>query len=168
MGFGKNENKEPEKNDNSNESTKEKNPKMKMNKKKEEKCWNSFWVLCIIFSAILIVASCFFINDFNQNIKKHNVKYPWPKLYDLFPALYILPMVIFFKLAIERLSKGLVESCLAKKYKQPKNQEMKELGDIYRYRNNNIWILCSKRSSIFSEINGWKRIYASNVFTRIS
>ena len=134
MGFGKNENKEPEKNDNSNESTKEKNPKMKMNKKKEEKCWNSFWVLCIIFSAILIVASCFFINDFNQNIKKHNVKYPWPKLYDLFPALYILPMVIFFKLAIERLSKGLVESCLAKKYKQPKNQEMKELGDIYRHK----------------------------------
>ena len=130
MGFGKNEGTEQEKTEDK-ENITEKNNKIKGNKK-GGKFWNSFWILCIILSIILIVASCFFINEFNQNIKKHNVKYPWPKLYDLFPSLYILPIVIIFKLIIERMSKGLVESTLAKKYTQPKNKEMKELGDIYR------------------------------------
>ena len=128
MGFDKKDNTENEK-DGKKEGT---NTKIKENKEKEGLCWNSFWIICIIFSIALICASCFCINEFNSNIKKHNVKYPWPKLFDLFPSLYILPIVIIFKLSIEKLSGGLVESCLAKKYKQPKNQEMKELGDIYR------------------------------------
>ena len=38
------------------------------------------------------------------------------------------------KTAIELLSKGLVERCLAKKYKQPKNEEFKKLGIIYRHK----------------------------------
>ena len=130
MGFGKNESTEQEKDDGK-ENTIGKNNKARENKK-EGKIWNSFWIFCIIVSIILIVASCFFINEFNQNIKKHNVKYPWPQLYDLFPSLYILPIVIIFKLFIEKLSKGIVESTLAKKYKQPKNKEMQELADIYR------------------------------------
>ena len=62
--------------------------------------WNGFWVLCIIVSIGLIIASCFYINDFNENIKKHNVKYPWPTMFDLFPSLCILPIVIISKLPI--------------------------------------------------------------------
>ena len=96
--------------------------------------WNGFWVICIIVSIILIIASSFCINDFNENIKKHNLKYPWPKMFDLFPSLCILPIVIIFKITVEQLSKGFVEHCLAKKYKKPKDEQMKELADIYRHK----------------------------------
>ena len=98
-------------------------------KEKEGIFWNTFWFLCIIVSIILVIASCFFINDFNTNIKKYNINYPWPKLTDLIPSLYLLPIIICFKLFIEFLFKGFVESCLSKKYKQP---HLKELGDKYR------------------------------------
>ena len=93
--------------------------------------WNTFWFLCILLSIVLIFASCFFINDFNNNIKKYNLNYSWPKFSDLFPSLYFLPIVICFKLFIEYISKGFVEYCLSKKYKQP---NMKKLGDKYRHK----------------------------------
>ena len=53
---------------------------------------------------------------------------------DLIPSLFILPLVMAFKTIIEYLSKGLVESCLAMKYKKPKNEEMKKLAAIYRHK----------------------------------
>ena len=128
MAFEKKNNKEEEKNE------KKKEKKSKSNQEDEPGVlyWNGFWVICIILSIVLIIASCFFINDFNENIKKHNLKYPWPTVFDLFPSLCILPIVIISKITIQQLSRGLVESCLAKKYKNPKDEKMKELADIYR------------------------------------
>ena len=96
--------------------------------------WNVFWLLCILLSIILIFASCFVINDFNTNIKKLNLKYQWPKLSDLIATLYILPIIICYKLFVEFLSKDLVEYCLSKKYKQP---SMKKIGDKYRHKLSN-------------------------------
>ena len=107
----------------------------KTHKKKEEiTFWNSFFILCIFLSSILSIVLCFFIKEFNDNIKRHNLNYNWPKLSELIPSLYILPLIMAIKTAIELLSKGLVESCLAKKYKQPKNEEFKKLGIIYRHK----------------------------------
>ena len=107
----------------------------KTNHKKEEiTFWNAFFIICIILSIALTIALCFFIKEFNENIKKHNLNYNWPKLSELIPSLYILPLIMTIKTAIELLSKGLVESCLAKKYKQPKNEEFKKLGIIYRHK----------------------------------
>ena len=107
----------------------------KTHKKKEEiTFWNSFFILCIFLSSILSIVLCFFIKEFNDNIKRHNLNYNWPKLSELIPSLYILPLIMTIKTAIELLSKGLVESCLAKKYKQPKNEEFKKLGIIYRHK----------------------------------
>jgi len=116
---------EKEKHDTSKDSAKQ---------NKEGIFWNSFFVLCIMISVILIVFSCFVINDFNDNIKKHNMNYNWPKLSDLIPSLFILPLIMAYKTTIEYLSRGFVESCLAKKYKQPKNEELKKLGNIYRHK----------------------------------
>ena len=117
---------------------KEKEKSSPSNNRKEENkdgiFWNAFFVLCIIVSIILIVFSCFTITDFNDNIKKYNLNYPWPKLSDLILSLFILPLVMAFKTIIEYLSKGLVESCLAMKYKKPKNEEMKKLAAIYRHK----------------------------------
>ena len=103
-------------------------------KKEEITFWNSFFILCIFLSSILSIVLCFFIKEFNDNIKRHNLNYNWPKLSELIPSLYILPLIMAFKTVIELLSKGLVESCLAKKYKQPKNEEFKKLGNIYRHK----------------------------------
>ena len=107
----------------------------KTHKKKEEiTFWNSFFILCIFLSSILSIVLCFFIKEFNENIKRHNLNYNWPKLSELIPSLYILPLIMAFKTVIELLSKGLVESCHAKKYKQTTNQEFKKLGIIYRHK----------------------------------
>ena len=133
MGFGKKNEKESDNNE-TNDNSNIKNAKKDTSGDAEGPLWTGFWILCIIVSILLIVASSFFINDFNKNIKKHNLNYPWPKMSDLFPSLYILPIVIIFKITIEQLSKGFVESCLSKKYKQTKNEKMKELGDIYRHK----------------------------------
>ena len=133
MGFGKKNEKESDNNE-TNDNSNIKNAKKDTNSNAEGPLWTGFWILCIIVSILLIIASSFFINDFNKNIKKHNLNYPWPKMSDLFPSLYILPIVIIFKITIEQLSKGFVESCLSKKYKQTKNEKMKELGDIYRHK----------------------------------
>jgi heme/copper-type cytochrome/quinol oxidase subunit 2 len=103
--------------------------KSKKEQKKEGIFWNAFFILCIILSVILIIISSFCIMDFNNNIKKHNVNYSWPKLSELIPTLFILPIIMAYKTIIEYISKGLVESCLAKKYKQPKNEEYKKLGN---------------------------------------
>ena len=96
--------------------------------------WNLYFILCILLSIILIIFSCFFINDFNNNIRQHNLNYAWPKFSELIPSLYILPIIMAYKTIIEYLAKGLVESCLAKKYKYPKNEEMKKLANIYRHK----------------------------------
>ena len=101
------------------------------NKEKEGIFWNSFWLVCILLSIVLISISCFFINDFNNSIRKSNLKYKWPKLTDLIPSLYLLPMIICYKLFIEYLSKDFVEYCLSKKYKHPK---LKALKDKYRLK----------------------------------
>ena len=101
--------------------------KSKKEQKKEGIFWNTFFILCIILSIILIIISSFYIMDFNNNIKKHNINYNWPKLSGLLPSLFILPIIMAYKTIIEYFSKGLVESCLAKKYKQPKNEEYKKL-----------------------------------------
>ena len=101
------------------------------NKEKEGIFWNSFWFVCILLSIVLISISCFFINDFNNSIRKYNLKYRWPKLTDLIPSLYLLPMIICYKLFIEYLSKDFVENCLSNKYKHPK---LKELKDKYRLK----------------------------------
>ena len=101
------------------------------NKEKEGIFWNTFWFMCIILSIVLISISCFFTNDFNNNIRKYNSKYRWPKLTDLIPSLYLLPMIIVYKLFIEYISKDFVEYCLSKKYKHPK---LKELKDKYRLK----------------------------------
>ena len=103
-------------------------------KKEEITFWNAFFIICIILSITLTIALCFFIKEFNENIKKQNLNYNWPNLYELIPSLFILPLIMIFKTAIELLSKGLVESCLSKKYKQPKNEEFKKLGIIYRHK----------------------------------
>ena len=95
---------------------------------KENNFWDTFWVFCIISSLTLITISYFYINDFNINIKLYDINYPWPKISDLIPSLYILPIIICFQLFIEFLSRGLVESCLSKKYKQT---NMKHIRDIY-------------------------------------
>ena len=108
--------------------------KSKKEQKKEGIFWNTFFILCIILSIILIIISSFCIMDFNNNIKKHNINYNWPKLSELLPSLFILPIIMAYKTIIEYFSKGLVESCLAKKYKQPKNEEYKKLGNIYRHK----------------------------------
>ena len=114
--------------------------KKSLNKKEPEDIekegifWNTFWIFCIISSIILIIISNFFITDFNTNIKKYNINYPWPKISDLFPTLYILPIIVCFKLFIEYISRSFVESCLSKKYKQP---SMKEIGDKYRKKLSN-------------------------------
>ena len=69
--------------------------KKSLNKKEPEDIekegifWNTFWIFCIISSIILIIISNFFITDFNTNIKKYNINYPWPKISDLFPTLYL-------------------------------------------------------------------------------
>lgn len=98
-------------------------------KEKDGIFWNTFWLICILVSIVLITISSFFINDFNNNIKKYNLNYRWPQLFDLFPVVYLLPMVICFKLFIENISKNLIERCLSKKYKQP---HLKELANKYR------------------------------------
>ena len=85
--------------------------KSKKEQKKEGIFWNTFFILCIILSIILIFISSFCIMDFNNNIKKHNVNYSWPKLSELIPTLFILPIIMAYKTIIEYISKGLVESC---------------------------------------------------------
>ena len=59
------------------------NPKSQKEQKKEGFFWNTFFILCIILSIILIIISSFCIMDFNKNIKRHNVNYNWPKLSEL-------------------------------------------------------------------------------------
>ena len=135
MGFTKEKDRPEEKEEN---TSKSKGKNSKSNQKSGEvmdgKCWNGFWIICIILSIALIIASSFFINDFNNNIKKHNLNYPWPKMSDLIPSLWILPIVFIFKITVEKLAKNLVENCLAKKYKNPKNEQMEKLANIYRHK----------------------------------
>ena len=100
-------------------------------KEKEGIFWNTFWLLCISLSIVLISISCFLVNEFINNIKKYNINYPWPKLTDLIPSLYLLPLIICFRLFIEHITKDLVEKCLSKKYSQSK---MKELKVKYRLK----------------------------------
>ena len=106
----------------------------KQKKNDEDFYWNIYFALCILISTILIIFSCFVISDFKNNLQKYNKNYTWPKITELLPSLYILPLVMAYKTIIEYLSKGLVESCLAKKYKYPKNEEMKKLATIYRHK----------------------------------
>ena len=106
----------------------------KQKKNDEDFYWNLYFTLCIVISTILIIFSCFVIRDFKNNLQKYNKNYAWPKITELLPSLYILPLVMAYKTIIEYLSKGLVESCLAKKYKYPKNEEMKKLATIYRHK----------------------------------
>ena len=101
------------------------------NKEKEGVFWNTFWLLCILLSIVLVSISCFFISDFNSHIKKYNIKYKWPQLVDLIPSLYLLPIIVCYKLFFEKLSQNFVDNCLSKKYKQPK---MKEIRDKYRLK----------------------------------
>ena len=118
--------------------TKENNKTSNEEKKKnnrEDFFWNSFFGFCIVLSVILIVFSCFEVNNFNNNIKKYNLNYPWPNLSEiLIPSILILPLIMILKLAIEYFSKGLVEHCLARKYKYPKNERYEQLGNIYRHK----------------------------------
>ena len=103
--------------------------------KRLEIYWNSFFGICIALSIILIVFSCFEVNNFNNNIKKYNLNYSWPNLSEiLIPSILILPLIIISKLPIEFFSKGIVEHCLARKYKYPKNDKYKQLGNIYRHK----------------------------------
>ena len=88
---------------------------------KEGLFWNLYSISCIILAIILITFSCFVVNNYIENIKKHNVNYKWPKMSDLIPSIYILPLIMAFKTVIEYFSKGIVEFCLAKKYRQPKD-----------------------------------------------
>jgi hypothetical protein len=101
---------------------------------KEGLFWNLYSISCIILAIILITFSCFVVNNYIENIKKHNVNYKWPKMSDLIPSIYILPLIMAFKTAIEYFSKGIVEFCLAKKYRQPKDERNKELAKIYRHK----------------------------------
>ena len=91
--------------------------------------WNIFWLIGIFITIILVISSCFYINDFNKNIQKYNLKYSWPKLIDLLPSLIFLPIIICYKLLLEYLSKGFVEYCLAIKYKKKGNEH---LANSYR------------------------------------
>ena len=77
MGFGKKNEKESDNNE-TNDNSNIKKAKKDTNGDAEGPLWTGFWILCIIVSILLIVASSFFINDFNKNIKKHNLNYPWP------------------------------------------------------------------------------------------
>ena len=87
--------------------------------------WNTFWLICIFISIILIICSCFYINKFNKNIRKHNLDYPWPKLMDLLPSIIILPIIICYKLLLEYSLKGFVDSCLTIKYKQEGKEQIR-------------------------------------------
>ena len=97
--------------------------------------WNSFFGFCIFLAVILIIFSCFAVRDLNNNIKKYNLSYPWPTLSEIIiPSLLILPLIMILKLTIEYCSKGIVEHCLARKYKLPTNERFKQLGNIYRHK----------------------------------
>ena len=115
-------------------STKEKEKKNDETKEEKQSISDLFYICCIIVSIILIPFMCFAINNFNDNIKKHNLNYPWPKLSDLIPSIFILPLIMAYKTIIEYLSKGFAESCLAKKYKEAKTEKMKKLANIYRHK----------------------------------
>ena len=91
--------------------------------------WNIYSFTCITLSVILIIFSCFIINDYKENIKKINVNYRWPKLSDLVPSIFILPLIMISKTAIEYFSIGFVDKVLAKKIK-----ESKEKFNIYRHK----------------------------------
>ena len=117
-----------------NPSTKEKEKKKDETKEGKQSILDIFYICCIVVSYVLIPFMCFAIKDFNDNIKKHNLNYPWPKLSDLIPSIFILPLVMAYKTIIEYFSKGLAESCLAKKYKEAKTEKMKKLANIYRHK----------------------------------
>ena len=112
----------------------EKNKKKENDEDNEGLFWNIYSISCIFISIILIIISCFAINNFNENIKKFNKNYKWPKLSDLIPSIYILPLLMLFKATRACLSRGLVEFCLAKKYKQAKEGDNKELAYLYRLK----------------------------------
>lgn len=115
-------------------SIKEKEKKNDETKEKNQSFIDFCFICFIIVSIILIPFMCFEINDFNDNIKKNNLNYIWPKLSDLIPSIFILPLIMAYKTIIEYLSKGLAESCLAKKYKEAKTEKMKILANIYRHK----------------------------------
>jgi hypothetical protein len=113
---------------------KEKEKESEETKEEKKSFLDSFFISCIFVTIILIPFMVFAINDFNDNIKKHNLNYQWPKLSDLIPSIFILPLIMAYKTIIEYLSKGFSESCLAKKYKEAKTEKMKKLANIYRHK----------------------------------
>ena len=113
---------------------KEKEKESEETKEEKKSFFDSFFISCIFVTIILIPFMVFAINDFNDNIKKHNLNYQWPKLSDLIPSIFILPLIMAYKTIIEYLSKGFSESCLAKKYKEAKTEKMKKLANIYRHK----------------------------------
>lgn len=115
-------------------STNEKGKKNEEKKEERKDFWEAFFFSCIILAVVLIFFMCFAIRDFNDNIKKHNLNYQWPKLSELIPSIFILPLIMAYKTIIEYLSKPFSELCLAKKYKEAKTEKMKKLANIYRHK----------------------------------
>ena len=118
-------------------SDKDKKIDSKSNKEnKVEAVWNYFFIVCIAVSVVLIISLSFFVKDFREELRRLyvNPNYKWPEFSELSPSLLILILILAFKTTIEYMSKGLVEHCLAKKYKEPKNEAMKNLAKIYRYK----------------------------------
>lgn len=99
-----------------------------------DRYWSFIFGSFLIGSSYFIVGTIIKIRQFIESIRVHNSIYPWPKISDLIPSIYILPIIGIVKYIIETLAKYPVEYLIAKKYKKPANEEMKKLGDTYRVK----------------------------------
>lgn len=99
-----------------------------------DKLWNTIFSIFLVGSSYFIIGSILEIKNFIKEIRKHNLAYEWPKLSDLLPSIYLIPLIALCKTIIEKNAKYLVEIFLAKKYKNPKNKEYAKLAEIYRFK----------------------------------
>ena len=116
------------------EEIKNKEKKETKKQKEDDFLWDIFFRLCIIITVIFTLVMGIEINKHIKKIRKFNTSYDWPKFSDLKYSLFLLPLIMAYKTIIEYFSKGFVERCLAKKYKEPKNEEFRKLGIIYRHK----------------------------------
>lgn len=97
--------------------------------------WNIVWVICIVIAIFFTFKLAQIIWKYIENEKRLKpADYKFPEISDLLPTLYLMPIIMVMKFSIQYLSKGLVEYCLADKYKHPKNEEYKKLAAIYRHK----------------------------------
>ena len=99
-----------------------------------DKFWDTIFSIFIAGSSYLIIGTIIKIKSFIKETRQHNPTYEWPKLTDLSPSILLIPLIALCKIIIEKNAKYIVEMCIAKKYKNPKNEEYIKLAEIYRYK----------------------------------